>query len=116
MITQELQVSILAAPLAAMDRRALSQAWYSALGIAPRTIRAASARTAGGNAAAAMEKPRALPATMLSRTAQSFGRSSVLRAAKDSAGPAEDHSDLIRRALLAKRIERTFARVTSPPK
>lgn len=31
MMTQELGFSILTAPLAAMDRRALSQAWYSAL-------------------------------------------------------------------------------------
>lgn len=31
MMTQQLQVSILAAPLAAIDRRTLSQAWYSAL-------------------------------------------------------------------------------------
>jgi hypothetical protein len=34
MITRPLQVSILAAPLAAIDRRALSQAWYSALRLA----------------------------------------------------------------------------------
>lgn len=31
MMTQQLEVSILAAPLAAIDRRVLSQAWYSAL-------------------------------------------------------------------------------------
>ncbi len=34
MMTQQLEVSIIAAPLAAIDRRALSQAWYSALGLA----------------------------------------------------------------------------------
>ncbi|MFY9739056.1 MAG: hypothetical protein WAK11_08365 [Candidatus Cybelea sp.] len=34
MMTQQLEVSILAAPLAAIDRRALSQAWYSALHLA----------------------------------------------------------------------------------
>ncbi len=31
MMTQQLEVSILAAPLAAIDRRVLSEAWYSAL-------------------------------------------------------------------------------------
>lgn len=31
MMTQQLEVSILAAPLAAIDRRVLSQAWYAAL-------------------------------------------------------------------------------------
>jgi hypothetical protein len=34
MITQQLGYSILTAPLAAIDRRALSQAWYSALHLA----------------------------------------------------------------------------------
>jgi hypothetical protein len=34
MMTQQLEVSILAAPLAAIDRRALPQAWYSALHLA----------------------------------------------------------------------------------
>ncbi len=33
-LTQPLEISVLAAPLAAIDRRALSQAWYSALGYA----------------------------------------------------------------------------------
>ncbi|HZY95871.1 MAG TPA: hypothetical protein VFE35_02090 [Candidatus Cybelea sp.] len=35
MMTQQLQVSILAAPLAAIDPRALSQAWYAALRLGP---------------------------------------------------------------------------------
>ncbi len=34
MMTHELEVSIVAAPLEAIDRRALSQAWYSALHLA----------------------------------------------------------------------------------
>jgi hypothetical protein len=34
MMTQQLRASILSAPLAAIDRRALSQAWYSALHVA----------------------------------------------------------------------------------
>jgi hypothetical protein len=34
MMTQELGASLLSAPLAAIDRRALSQAWYSALHLA----------------------------------------------------------------------------------
>lgn len=36
MMTHQLEVSILAAPLGAIDRRALSQAWYSALRLAPQ--------------------------------------------------------------------------------
>ncbi len=34
MMTQQLHASILSAPLAQIDRRSLSQAWYSALGLA----------------------------------------------------------------------------------
>ncbi|MEO6835481.1 MAG: hypothetical protein ABI231_06190 [Candidatus Tumulicola sp.] len=40
MMTQELRASILTAPLAAIDRRALSQAWYSALHLARRSASA----------------------------------------------------------------------------
>lgn len=36
-MTAQLEVSILAAPVAAIDPRALSQAWYSALRFGPRT-------------------------------------------------------------------------------
>ena len=38
-MTHQLEVSVLAAPLAAIDRRALSQAWYSALHVAQRAPR-----------------------------------------------------------------------------
>ncbi|HYL26333.1 MAG TPA: hypothetical protein VEW74_00795 [Candidatus Nitrosotalea sp.] len=116
MMTQELQISILAAPLAAMDRRALSQAWYSALGMAPRAARSASDCTAGGSAACAVARPRALPPALLSRKAEWLGHSLVNRTAKDSAGAVEEPSRLIHRTLLAKRIERTFARATPAPK
>src|SRR6202034_3463065 len=44
MMTQQLEVSILAAPLAAIDRRALSQAWYSALHLATPDRRAVPLR------------------------------------------------------------------------
>jgi hypothetical protein len=40
MMTQQLGVSILSAPLAAIDRRVLSQAWYSALHLARNAPRA----------------------------------------------------------------------------
>jgi hypothetical protein len=39
MMTHDLQVSIIAAPLAAIDPRALSQAWYSALHLAHANVR-----------------------------------------------------------------------------
>ncbi len=56
-ITQPLEVSVLAAPIAAIDRRALSQAWYSALGYGARNA------------------PRPSPAARVPRaTAKSAGR------------------------------------------
>ncbi|HEY9084340.1 MAG TPA: hypothetical protein VIN40_00145 [Candidatus Tyrphobacter sp.] len=38
-LTQPLELSLISAPIAAIDRRALSQAWYSALGLARATGR-----------------------------------------------------------------------------
>jgi hypothetical protein len=43
MMTQQLEVSILAAPLAAIDRRVLSQAWYAALRLGRELPQAAGA-------------------------------------------------------------------------
>ena len=45
MTTQQLGFSVLSAPLAAIDRRALSQAWYSALHIAREKSRAQAGST-----------------------------------------------------------------------
>jgi len=52
MMTQQLEVSILAAPLGAIDRRALSQAWYSALRLgrtAPPAAATVSTASRGGS-------------------------------------------------------------------
>jgi hypothetical protein len=62
MMTQQLEVSILAAPLAAIDRRMLSQAWYSALRLARETTRLPTARphrgvVVGSPAARQVPKP-----------------------------------------------------------
>jgi hypothetical protein len=78
MMTQQLEVSILAAPLAAIDRRTLSQAWYSALRLvrdmpAPAAPRArpdrnatvagsARSKSAFGTVAAGDAAPRIAPA------------------------------------------------------
>jgi hypothetical protein len=45
MMTDRLEVSVLAAPLCAIDRRALSQAWYSALRLARDGAATTAART-----------------------------------------------------------------------
>ena len=49
-MTHELQVSMLAAPLAAIDRRSLSQAWYSALRLGTARQTSASERAPHANA------------------------------------------------------------------
>lgn len=48
MMTQELNVCVLAAPLAAIDRRALSQAWYSALHCASEKERSPAGQSGNG--------------------------------------------------------------------
>jgi hypothetical protein len=50
MMTQQLGVSILSAPLAAIDRRALSQAWYSALHLSRSAPRAHDRSPSAGRA------------------------------------------------------------------
>ena len=116
MMTEQLGISILCAPVAAMDRRALSQAWYSALHLAdcaPRATRAPSQKraVAGGlhreqsvhrNGAAHPEPSdtvRAIP--HLDRTARPLADSLERRASRSS---------------LARRIERTFLRPASDVK
>jgi hypothetical protein len=62
MMTRELQVSILAAPLAAIDRRALSQAWYSALRLARDQQRAPQKCVGDSRGALARDRERIRPA------------------------------------------------------
>ena len=59
MMTQQLEVSILAAPLAAIDPRALSQAWYAALRLGRRMPSVAATLTRATD--------RTLPRTPLHR-------------------------------------------------
>lgn len=66
-MTRQLEVSILAAPLAAIDRRGLSQAWYSALRLA-RDERSAPRR----RITAARDAPARERATSELKTPQDF--------------------------------------------
>jgi hypothetical protein len=110
MITEQLQVSILAAPLAAIDRRALSQAWYAALRHAPRQRTTAPAERAP------------VPATVLCRargcvTTAAFGKRASWRthsAAEKAprrtlADGGGAHVRCGFRSQLAQRIVRTFS-------
>ncbi len=62
------RIDVLTTQLAETDRRALSQAWYSALHLAERPPRAARSAAANGKAAErlpAMRRTSALPSTSL---------------------------------------------------
>ncbi len=113
MMTEQLGISILCAPVAAMDRRALSQAWYSALHLADYASRATRAplqkqAVAGGlhreqpahrNGMAHPEPPDPLRAIPL-----------IQRRSRLFADPIERRAS---RSSLARRIERTFLRPAS---
>jgi hypothetical protein len=110
MMTQQLRASILTAPLAAIDRRALSQAWYSALHLArpnaaaptpsrpnaPSTASATPPGSAKSGAAAAKPVAANPPALVWTRAGV---REATVDAATDRRAP---------RTRLARDIERAF--------
>jgi hypothetical protein len=118
MTTERLEVSILAAPLAAIDRRALSQAWYSALHLDRKQTRPAGQTAqrshAGATIALQMRQPAKHP---------SMDPNIELRKTKRSAPrPAQTQPvpNVVRTARLratfplSRRIERTFFRPEGP--
>lgn len=114
-ITEHLEFSVVSAPLAQIDRRALSQAWYSALysqSVAPAKAPALRARNlASAPAASTSPKPRTATRTQAPE-----------RAIDRLVTCSQPHVGIIggeRRAegsSLARRIERRFLRPGSPPK
>lgn len=113
MTTERLEVSILAAPLAAIDRRALSQAWYSALHLDRKPTRPAEQTVARSHAGATIAPPVRHRATH-----PSLERNLALRKTKRSAPRAAQPlvPNVVRSATLraifplSRRIERTFFR------
>jgi hypothetical protein len=118
MTTERLEVSILAAPLAAIDRRALSQAWYSALHLDRNQPRPAGQTVKRAHAAATI----ALQARQRAKH-PSLGGKLELRKTKHSA-PRAAQTQLVPNAVrtvnlrgifpLSRRIERTFLRPEAP--
>ncbi len=118
MMTQQLEVSILAAPLAAIDRGVLSEAWYSAL----RLVRQTAPSSAKG-------APLRLPASVRVRAhAQHVQHSTrdahvaILRRHVGADKPTTTRRYEVkgnaqrRRRALAERIEHAFARPNPHPK
>jgi hypothetical protein len=107
---QTLGVAVVAAQLAATDRRALSQAWYSALHLADR---APSMATPSGALSARRSRDGSPPAPSSPRTAvphASPGARPALRAAAPRAPVAEPLERRYPRTDLARRIARGLAR------
>jgi hypothetical protein len=77
MTTRQLQVSILAAPLAAIDRRALSQAWYSALRLARDQRPARQTRVRDSQGVPARERAGTEPAVSRSVGSKAYARTFV---------------------------------------
>lgn len=115
MTTEPLQFSVLAAPVAAIDRRALSQAWYSALyrQAAPardaRPIAPSNSPRRG--AGAPLLQPRA------SDNTRAIGQPSCrVERSNNGARPAAGMERRQIRCALARKIERAMLRPQGAPK
>jgi hypothetical protein len=120
MMTQRLEVSILAAPLAAIDRRALSQAWYSALHLARQDRRLVPARECRPPIVATRSEPERQDELDLCRPRAAEPRAQHFVQTKSSQvriQPGATRISANRGSLpLSQRIERRFAHSTSQVK
>jgi hypothetical protein len=120
MMTNQLDVSILAAPLAAIDRRALSQAWYSALRLVPHVSPTALAPARHReNAAICGAARRIEPAARRRRSTEAEGSRVIWRTPRVPDGDREGTPTMRQagpRTRLAERIERTFSDPRTKPK
>lgn len=110
-INEQLQFSVLSAPVAALDRRTLSQAWYSALygsGGGASAVKTAQPVPCARSASAA---PVAPDAARCKRGTPEACPGARLSAAKTPASPQERRAP---RSALARKIERVFLRPRSP--
>ncbi|HVA26703.1 MAG TPA: hypothetical protein VNF68_00880 [Candidatus Baltobacteraceae bacterium] len=113
MMTQQLEVSLICAPLAAIDRRALSQAWYSALHVTaapPARIEPPAPAMPATRNCARIARPHPRTATAMPDAPVS------LRAHREAVAPRATGSTDRRavRSLLARQIEREFLRPLNP--
>jgi hypothetical protein len=107
MMTQQLGFSILTAPLAAIDRRALSQAWYSALHLAQSAHAPSASSKVRPDASAGKPAQRADESHERAH-AESRHASTLPRTAASKLRVALTPERRAARSVLARRIERTF--------
>jgi hypothetical protein len=118
-LTQPLEFSVLCAPLAAIDRRALSQAWFSALGLSQgRTASKSLRRRCASGTPLCLAAPslRSAPGRPHARnvTTAAPSRDRVLE--EPGLGKSETLLERRRPTQLARRIERRFAVVQRVPR
>lgn len=112
MMTNQLEVSILAAPLAAIDRRALSQAWYSALRLGSQPTQSSldvpRRRTGNARGTGSLCAPPRARSVQAGTVPRQFVRGPSATSPGERSG-----AGALRRvtpgARLAERIERAFA-------
>ncbi len=119
MMTHQLEVSILAAPLGAIDRRALSQAWYSALGMASQSAKPRAVPTAASARAHPLAARRENAAPSLRRNSEIL-RPPAIRTKRIASAPGRESATPLHRSAgrgrLAERIERAFSASGGNPK
>jgi len=120
MMTQQLQVSIIAAPIAALDRRALSQAWYSALGFTSQSKTRAELSAHRALNGQPRSQPGAVPVSLRHRAVADAPGSHARMFWRSATVSDEERLTLSRgrdvRAALAKKIEAAFCAPRSFPK
>ncbi len=114
MMTEQLGFSILTAPLAAIDRRALSQAWYSALHLAQGTREPLSSAQPQARAPICDRAPHSLEPRDHERLVERDAHPKPRVPASKSivAAPPERRAE---RCALARHIERTFLNPIARP-
>lgn len=111
-LTQPLEFSVLCAPLAAIDRRALSQAWFSALGLSQgRSVSKGSRRrcASGTPLRLAASSLRSAPGCPHARNVTTAAPSRERVLEEPGLGKSETLLERRRPSQLARRIERRFA-------
>jgi hypothetical protein len=112
MMTQQLGFSVLSAPLAQLDRRALSQAWYSALHLA-----SASARPQAPDKHLAVATPKngsGKPGEAPSRSRKTSVATTPTRASLPPRSGLLEGDRRTTRSSLARKIERAFLHPSRP--
>jgi hypothetical protein len=105
-ITEHLQFSVLSAPIASLDRRGLSQAWYSALYGDTAPVRGATPASAAPSPANVHAHAGAPSAHARNEAASATLAGQAKCAAAANGGTIEERRGP--RSPLARRIERTF--------